>query len=321
MKENRGEHRKKWAEQNNIAPKPSMKRRRNNHNYHSRCIYMITIVAENRRPLLGSLKGEDCSHHEPWIMNTTLGDKITTCWAAISNKYPEIKSLAFQVMPDHIHGILFITQEIKIHLGQVIAWFKKESNDLALEQFDSKLWETGFNDVILSGKGQLQRMMDYIHDNPRRLWVKQHNSSFFTIKNNVTVGEWNVATVGNQFLLRHPVKVAVRCSRSINTQEAINKEVSHYMELARNGAVLVSPAISKAEKAVMRAAFDANLKTIVLLENGFSPLWKPGGKQFDACAQGRLLLVAPWQHHNQRTTISRNQCLMLNEIACQIANM
>ena len=133
MKESRGEHRKKWAELNNIAPKPSMKRRRNNHDYRSRCIYMITIVAENRRPLLGSLKGEDASHHEPWIMNTTLGDKITTCWAAISSKYPEIKSLAFQVMPDHIHGILFFTQETKIHLGQVVAGFKKESNDLALD--------------------------------------------------------------------------------------------------------------------------------------------------------------------------------------------
>lgn len=102
-------------------------------------------------------------------MNTTLGDKITTCWAAISSKYPEIKSLAFQVMPDHIHGILFFTQETKIHLGQVVASFKKESNDLALEQSGTKLWEAGFNDVILSGKNQLQHMMEYIHDNPRRL--------------------------------------------------------------------------------------------------------------------------------------------------------
>ena len=224
-------------------------------------------------------------------------------------------------MPDHIHGILFFTQETKIHLGQVVAGFKKESNDLALEQSGTKLWEAGFNDVILSGKNQLQHMMEYIHDNPRRLWIKLHNPNFFTIKNNVTVGEWEVATVGNQFLLNHPVKIAVRCSRSINTQEAINKEVSHYMELARNGAVLVSPAISKAEKAVMRAAFDANLKTIVLLENGFSPLWKPGGKQFDACAQGRLLLVAPWPHHNHRTTIFRNQCLMLNQLASTIASI
>jgi len=321
MKESRGEHRKKWAELNNIAPKPSMKRRRNNHNYRSRCIYMITIVAENRRPLLGSLKGEDASHHEPWIMNTTLGDKITTCWAAISSKYPEIKSLAFQVMPDHIHGILFFTQETKIHLGQVVASFKKESNDLALEQSGTKLWEAGFNDVILSGKNQLQHMMEYIHDNPRRLWIKLHNPNFFTIKNNVKVGEWEVATVGNQFLLNHPVKIAVRCSRSINTDDAIAREVNNYMALASKGAILVSPAISKAEKAVMRAAFEAHLKTIVLLENGFSPLWKPGGKQFDACAQGRLLLVAPWPHHNQRTTISRNQCLMLNQLAATIASI
>lgn len=69
----------------------------------------------------------------------------------------------------------------------------------------------------------------------------------------------------------------------------------------------------------MRAAFDAGVKEIVLLENGFSPLWKPGGAQFDACAKGQLLFVAPWPYHSERRKITREQCLQLNELARVIA--
>lgn len=90
------------------------------------------------------------------------------------------------------------------------------------------------------------------------------------------------------------------------------------MELAKRGAVLVSPSISSGEKAIMRAAFDAGFPLILLQENGFTDLAKPGGTRFDACAEDRLLILAPWEHHNQRITISRGQCLSLNDMARMI---
>ena len=34
-----------------------------------------------------------------------------------------------------------------------------------------------------------------------------------------------------------------------------------------------------------------HLPIIVVLRNGFTPLSKPKGEQFDACAQGRLLML------------------------------
>ena len=73
--------------------------------------------------------------------------------------------------------------------------------------------------------------------------------------------------------------------------------------------------VSKGEKAVMRAAFDEGLPIIVLQENGFTDLAKPGGRRMDACARGQLLLLAPWEHHNERLTIRRDQCLALNDMA------
>ena len=50
-------------------------------------------------------------------------------------------------------------------------------------------------------------------------------------------------------------------------------------------------------------------------ENGFTDLAKPGGMRMDACARGQLLILAPWEHHNEKILIKRGQCLELNEIA------
>ena len=273
-----------------------------------------------RRPVLGTLHDADSSHHKPWVEPSELGNKVLSCWRQIAVFHPEIRLMEVQLMPDHLHGILFVTSEMPKHLGTVINGFKVGCNKFSREIIGDVLWEKSYNDIILRGKGQLERMVHYVHDNPHRRWIKQNNRVFFTIKKDVSIGNWQVATVGNQFLLEHPLKVVVKCSRSIKGDD-IAQEVNKFMAMAEAGAVLVSPSISPAEKEVMRTVFDAGYPLIVILENGFSPLWKPGGKQFDACAEGRLLLVAPWPHHNEHKTITRQQCLQLNDLAREIASI
>lgn len=41
------------------------------------------------------------------------------------------------------------------------------------------VFEAGFHDRILFREGQLQNMIDYCRDNPRRLWMVAHNSQYF----------------------------------------------------------------------------------------------------------------------------------------------
>ena len=95
--------------------------------------------------------------------------------------------------------------------------------------------------------------------------------------------------------------------------------MQEFLSAARQGAVLVSPSISPGEKAVMRAAFDEGLPLVYLQENGFTDLAKPGGSRMEACAKGQLLILAPWEHHNEQFTIRRGQCLALNDIAASSA--
>ena len=62
-------------------------------------------------------------------------------------------------------------------------------------------------------------------------------------------------------------------------------------------------------------AFNAGYSTIVILENGFTPFSKPSGERFYACAQGRLLMLSAWEHHNDKRLITANQCQQMNLMA------
>lgn len=93
------------------------------------------------------------------------------------------------------------------------------------------------------------------------------------------------------------------------------------MERGRHGGVLVSPCIAPGEREIARAALDAGLPLIVILENGFPSMYKPPGMYFEACAKGLLLMLAPWPYHADRRAITRQQCLELNAMAQEISNV
>ena len=321
----RNERRKQWFLLHpELILKPSMKRRMPGHNYRDIAIYLITLCVEERRPLIGTLCPPDEFHGSPWIKLSPLGQQVKQAWLNIPKYHPEVKILAFQPMPDHIHGIIHVTRPMNCHLGRVIQGFKKGCYDALHpsadpgEELDS-LWEEGYNDRILHGAGQLKRWYHYLDNNPIRLWTKRNVPSYFTAHKSITIGNTSVTTMGNRFLLNYPEKVNVRCSRSLS-QDDIKAECQRYLSLASRGAVLVSPCISPGEKEVMSYAFEAGFPLIILIENGFAPMQKPAGRQFDACAQGRLLIVAPWPHHNDRRRITREQCNFLNHLASLISD-
>jgi predicted Rossmann fold nucleotide-binding protein DprA/Smf involved in DNA uptake len=133
------------------------------------------------------------------------------------------------------------------------------------------------------------------------------------------IGNHTYSGIGNRQLLAAQHRVAVRISRRITGQQ-LDAEIAHYLQLAHNGTVLISPAISPGEKAVMRAAFNAGLPTIVIMANGFTPMSKPHGEQFYACAEGRLLMLSAWEHHNERQKLTANQCQQMNLMALELCN-
>lgn len=180
------------------------------------------------------------------------------------------------------------------------------------------LFARGYNDLILRSYDELQTWLNYLRDNPRRLMMKRMRPEWLRPFFNFQIGGRYYSGIGNRGLLAAARRMAVRVSRRLNEAE-IAEEVACYLEEARQGCVLVSPAISPGEKRVMRAAFDAGFPTIVILENGFTPLSKPHGEQLYACSKGLLLMLSPWEHHNDKRKITAHQCTQMNLMALEIS--
>ena len=315
--------------------KPSMQRRCVDHDYTARRMYMITMVTEERKPFFGQVVGRseavEPSAEAPRIELSPLGEAVARIWQTIGSHHSEVKVVALQMMPDHLHAVLFVREKMEKPLGKVILGVKQACNRAfrevmaeevvavaqqraQRERGNGLLFAKGFNDQILLRDGQLERWINYLKDNPRRLLMKREKPDLFRVQRGLEYAGQSFSAIGNRFLLERPVKLQVQCSRSIGDDE-LKAKINDCLRAGRQGAVLVSPAISKGEKAIMRAAFEEGLPLIYLQENGFTDLAKPGGKRMEACARGQLLILAPWEHHNEKMVIKRGQCMELNEIA------
>ncbi len=189
----------------------------------------------------------------------------------------------------------------------------------------SPLFSAGYNDRPLTAPGQLQGWISYLRDNPRRLWLKHHYPDRLRKVYNFTIGDSQTryTAVGNTFLLKYPERQQVRCHRNL-TEEQIHNEVNHYLHIARRGVVLVSPFISPAEKAVYEACYKEQLPMVRLVKRALDGKFVyPQGRDFDACAQGFLVVLAPFATGSENAAdlrISRTQCLTLNECAAELAS-
>ncbi len=323
---------------------PNYLQRKIGHDYTAPSAYLITVVTQDRRPLLGSLVGKSAA--EAAIDATVLGKQVIAAFYDIEKKVKEktgcdVQVVQYQLMPDHFHGILYVKEKLpkEWHLGRIISGWKgtcsraytRDVNESELTLLQGNvleggvltLFEKGYNDRLLVSKGQLQGWIQYLRDNPRRLWLKKHQPDMLRKVYEFEAGAKGrrFTAVGNTFFVTYPEIAQVRCHRNL-TEEEIQKEVAHYMGLARSGVILVSPFISPAEKAVYEACYREKLRMIRIVSRALDGKFMyPSGRDFDGCVAGFLLVLAPYMAGDEHTAakrISRSQCLDMNDIAAEL---
>jgi len=156
-----------------------------------------------------------------------------------------------------------------------------------------------YHERILHAPGQLRRMIDYVKDNPRRLWIKSHNPELFRLHRRTEEAGLSFTSMGNHFLLDWPDMQVVEMSRSA-TNDEVQERLRKVLAAAHNGTVTYTAAISKGEQIIARTLREQGYPLLVLLNDGFpkegSPherYYKPGGVYFEACSKGQLLLLEP----------------------------
>lgn len=177
------------------------------------------------------------------------------------------------------------------------------------------LFDPDYDDTILWHKGQLQAMIDYVQDNPRRAIIRHLYPDFFERRLHIWIDgvdaeghptKREYAAFGNLFLLRYPWKEQVMCHRwkmsgirrdyntPYETTEEYRQQHDTLIGAAERGAVLVTPGISKGEQLIKRECLERGLPLIHLQKEPIGEHWKPEKERFSACEAGTLLILAPW---------------------------
>ena len=211
------------------------------------------------------------------------------------------------------------------------------------------LFADGFTDTILGDEEAVRKGLAYMRDNPRRLAVKRAFPELFKVVGRLCVPmdgheQGCFAAIGNRGLLETPHILQVQVSRRDFAWErdgkgeivrspmdgrarvgfataAFEEKAAGLLAAGAHGAAIVSPCISEGEREIAARAFAAGHKVIALRNKGFSPLYKPGGRLFERCAGGNLLLLAPaaWPYLPGRKPITRVDACVLNRLAQLLA--
>ena len=159
------------------------------YNYSSVGSYFITVCTQDRK-----------IHFEE---NSSLIDIIHAQWVELPETFPNIYLDEFTIMPNHVHGIIFIERRGLIHqtpnvskgvinhaptpqwrlmrnanvtLGKIMRHFKAKCTKLIRDQGCTEFqWQRGYYDRIIRDDIELNRIREYIQNNPL-MWDTDENN-------------------------------------------------------------------------------------------------------------------------------------------------
>ena len=261
------------------------------------CIVHVTMVAKGREPIFGKLT-HNGTHAE--VEKTAIGWALINQQQRMLNLCPEIKILADKVMPDHHHIVLQVRRTMTRSIKEVVRGYmqgcKAEARKLGHE---GNLYDAPPYYRVLTHKGQLQAMINYVYANAERSWQRKQNPNLFRMRRRTEAGCMLFTSMGNHFLLDWPDRQLVEMSRNA-TDEQVQHKLKSVIAAAQNGAITYTASISKGEQFIARTLREQGFPLVVLLNEGFPEegsshkrFYKPSGVYFEACSQGKLLLLEP----------------------------
>ncbi|MFH1847277.1 MAG: transposase [Candidatus Omnitrophota bacterium] len=151
--------------------------------------YYVTICTYNRQKLFGDIA-------DNYMIPNDIGKIIKNTWLQIPSHFVNVKLDEYVIMPNHIHGIINnvgaglprpknvmvdTTNGRGNHaptLGNIIAYFKYQStkhvNNLQNTP-GQKIWQRLFYDHIIRNEKLLNKIREYIINNPTR-WDEGENN-------------------------------------------------------------------------------------------------------------------------------------------------
>jgi REP-associated tyrosine transposase len=141
-------------------------------------IYFFTICAAGRAALFGNVV-------DGMMLPNNAGRTVRQVWAELPRHYSGVEIDAFVVVPNHIHGVIVLTNSVGAGsprpaagagtaplqgtLGRVVARFKYESTqrlNSARGTPGARLWQRNYYEHVVRGGESLDGIRRYIFENP-----------------------------------------------------------------------------------------------------------------------------------------------------------
>lgn len=151
--------------------------------------YFITICANNRKSILGKIENGK-------IKLSPIGEVVKRFWLEIPHHFKNVKSDAFVIMPNHLHGIIFLIEKCrggvsppnhkgevtsllqKPILGQIIAYYKYKTTkfiNASRHTPSVRVWQRNYFEHVIRSQNELNHIRQYILDNPLKWALDREN--------------------------------------------------------------------------------------------------------------------------------------------------
>lgn len=304
--------------------KPSYYRRDKNHDYSSRCIYMLTLLKSDDMPWMSQISGgigDYTGQLRVRVRHSSLGIIANNELANLRQRFPWIEIWRSVIMPDHIHFVIYIKEAGHCHLGRIEetlcgnisrAWhnFQGKSVDEQIQP----VFKPFYHDRILRRKGQLAKMKSYVANNPLRYYRRKMTPAPFKQKALVEIAGKQYTIFGNPELLEKPDIFAVKLSRKFSYAESKAKS-AWLIEESTRGAVLAGPYIRIQEKKIMAEAIKAGGSIIKMVDNAIGERYSLKAPFDELFMEGRALLIGPGEERTGKIEDTEVFFHALNDLA------
>jgi len=167
-----------------------------NYDYSQDGYYFVTICTQNREHFFGEIRNAEMQLNE-------YGKIAKKCWLEIPNHFPNILLDEFIIMPNHVHGILIIENNLIENTNNVgnknfcsLPWQTKFSKSLSSVirgfkigvtkyyrektvrnnnhcSLSKKIWQKSFYDHIIRNEESLFQIREYIQNNSLKWELEQ----------------------------------------------------------------------------------------------------------------------------------------------------
>ncbi|MBI2487427.1 MAG: transposase [Deltaproteobacteria bacterium] len=154
--------------------------------------YFVTVCTKNQECLFGEVIDSE-------MILSEIGEIAKQYWLEIPKHFDEAKLDEFVIMPNHVHGIVIIKNDNNVETRHGVSLQQRNqfskpipgSLSIIINQYKSSVtrrcrknghsnfaWQSRFYDHIIRNENSLQKIREYINNNPIKWDIDENNPAF-----------------------------------------------------------------------------------------------------------------------------------------------